>query len=255
MLPGEGRQQWRLNGQRLSMPFHGFARDQVWQVTERVRKAGSVSATLQISDSLDTRQHYPFGFVLQVEYLLEADRLRLVYTLSAAEDNSGPMPISIGNHVTFRTPLMPGSEPGAVRFRSDFPDLLLRDESGAFSGQLQSSPYRGWTPVAVLSRRKALSLGGTPGPAQLSLLDPSGLQLDIEHRASSEPSSPAIRFNLWADMEAGFFSPEPWLGTQNSLNSGVGLVRLEPGEYWTWTINLVPGGLDQPGTAYSEEEP
>lgn len=255
MLPDEGKHHWELNGKVLSMPFHGFVRNQRWQVLEFGKSREIMSARLDTRDNQETRRHYPFGFVLQVEYRLESERLRLIYTVSAAHENNGPMPFSIGNHITFRAPLIPGPEPTEIRFQSDFPELLVRAESGAFSGRIERTPFQGIHELSVLPHRNAVGLGGLQGAARLTVFDPSGLQIAIEHRASSEPSLPTIRFNLWADTQAGFFSPEPWLGTQNSLNSGAGLVRLEPGDSWTWTIDIIPGGLGQPGTAHSEESP
>ena len=68
----------------------------------------------------------------------------------------------------------------------------------------------------------------------------SGLVLWLRHAASAEPEPPAIRFNLWADAGEGFFSPEPWIGTQNCLNTGAGAVRLEPGDEWRWRIEIMP---------------
>ena len=41
---------------------------------------------------------------------------------------------------------------------------------------------------------------------------------------------------LRGDPPEGYLSPEPWMGMQNSLNLGMGLVRLAPGEEATWTI-------------------
>jgi galactose mutarotase-like enzyme len=87
------------------------------------------------------------------------------------------------------------------------------------------------------------------------LIDPSGLVLTLRHQASTEPTEPAIRFNLWTDTEEGFFSPEPWLGTQNALNNGAGLVHLAPGESWRWTIEIKPSWEDRSGPQDLENTP
>ena len=31
------------------------------------------------------------------------------------------------------------------------------------------------------------------------------------------PDQPVILYNVWGDAAGGFFSPEPWIGLQNSL--------------------------------------
>ena len=238
--PDAGVHHYALNGELYEMPFHGFARNLPWRVIEERSSDKPAKLVLGISESAETRQFYPFAFELKVEYQLQEDRLHIEYTVIADAGNTGAVPFSMGNHITFNAPLMPGSEPGQLSFHNQLPDMLLRDSNKTFSGQVVPSPFMGWHDVGALERRNAVSLGGRQGPAELLVLDPSGLQLRLVHRASSEPSEPAIRFNLWADTRDGFFSPEPWIGTQNSLNSGAGLVRLPPGETWTWEIDIIP---------------
>lgn len=254
-MPGAGKGHYVLNGNRFPMPAHGFARDQSWAVVGQGEQEDLSSLTLEMVSSAETQKFYPFDFDLRVEYRLAADRLSLVYTVVAAGGNDGPMPFSIGNHVTFRAPLIAGSPAGSLRFYNDFPEQLLRDENNAFSGEIVPSPLRGWHEISELPLRYAVSLGGPLSRAELLVLDPSGLQLRMVHQASEAPSSPLILFNLWADVNEGFFSPEPWLGTQNSLNSGAGLVRLDPGQRWHWQIDIFPSRGDGPGTPLGKESP
>jgi galactose mutarotase-like enzyme len=250
--PDAGIHHYELNGEQYPMPFHGFARNQSWRVLEHPAPDEPVSLLLEISDTEATRESYPFGFRLQVEYRLDDEKLSLVYKLRADDANTGPMPFSIGNHITFNAPLINGGEADQVRFHSELPDMLLRKPDKTFSGEVVPSPYRGWHNLEVLPQRNAISLGGTAGPVELLILDPSGLQLRLRHQASDEPSEPAVYFNLWADSAKGFFSPEPWLGTQNSLNSGAGLVELMPGETWRWQIDIIPSQAPVPGEISTE---
>lgn len=251
----QGKHHWLLDGTTLPMLFHGFARDQSWRVERTATDDGSASVMLEIAGEGSERPGYPFGFSLQVKYILDSEKLSLSYRVSAAGDNARPMPFSIGNHITFKAPLIPGSKTGSLQFHNDFPLQLLRDGNGAFSGEVRPSTLGGWHAVSELPRRDAVSLGGRSGAAELLLRDPSGLHLRLVHRASSEPSEPAVRFNLWADADAGFFSPEPWLGTQNALNSGTGLILLNPGERWDWQIDIIPFRPDGPFENQKEETP
>ncbi|MGD9021223.1 MAG: hypothetical protein PVF46_05455, partial [Lysobacterales bacterium] len=238
--PDAGSNHYSLNGVPYPMPFHGFARGQSWRVLERPRPDKPASVVLAINESPQTRAYYPFGFELRVEYRLDDEKLSMFYTIEADVGNSGSMPFSIGNHITFKAPLIPGGDADAVRFYNDLPDMLLRKPDKTFSGEIVPSTFRGWRSLAELPVQQAVSLGGSTGLAELLVSDPSGLQLRLAHRASWEPSPPAIRFNLWANSGAGFFSPEPWLGVQNSLNSGAGLVKLMPGETWSWNVDIMP---------------
>ena len=72
----------------------------------------------------------------------------------------------------------------------------------------------------------------------MELRDPAGLTIRMSHRASEVPNAPVILFNLWGDAAGGFFSPEPWVGLQNSLVMQKGLVRLPPGGGFDWTIRI-----------------
>lgn len=237
------------------MPAHGFVRDRAWRLVEQGEDSGGSFARLAISSDEETRAYYPFEFELAVNYRLDEGSLQIRYEVLAGLQNPSPMPFSIGNHVTFKAPLLGRGEARSVRFRTGMPEQLIRAENRTFSGQVVPSPFLGEQPLSALPMRKAVSLGGGAGPAELLVIDPSGLVLRLRHQASRQPEKPFIQFNLWADTEEGFFSPEPWLGTQNSLNTGAGLVRLEPGESWDWSITITPDPSAMPGFRIEEQDP
>lgn len=231
---------YELAGASYKMPFHGFARKQHWQLIEKGQSADMASVTLQMTDNATTRRYYPFGFDLQVEYRLQADQLSMLYKLTADAGNSGSMPFSIGNHITFNAPLVKGSEAATLLFENDFPDHLITGANKAFAGVVEPSIYRGLNSLQDLPTRKSVSLSGSKKVAELTIYDPSGLGLRLRHQNSGDVAQPAIQFNLWADTSAGFFSPEPWVGTQNSLNTGMGIISLRPGHSWQWQIDITP---------------
>ena len=234
------KQGYELDGVEYAMPFHGFAKSHPWRLVSHEQTAGYASVTLELEDNAETLKYYPFDFKLQVEYRLGDGKLSLNYRVISGAENHQDMPFSIGNHITFNAPLIAGSEPGRLEFENDFPDLLVRRPDKTFSGEVVASPYRGRHALHELSRRSAASLAGKPGIATLTMIDPSGLLVQLVHEASKSPTLPAIQFNLWADTTDGFFSPEPWVGTQNSLNNGAGLITLAPGESWQWRVDIIP---------------
>jgi galactose mutarotase-like enzyme len=246
---------FRVRGDFYPMPGHGFARNYPWQLVRHGEDGQAAYAELTFASNEQTRVHYPFDFELRVEYRVASNRLVIVYTVSAGAENFGSMPFSIGNHVTFNAPLLGEGAATDVRFSNDLPDYLVRTEDRVFAGRVVPSPYRGVLPLSALPKRRSVGLGGPAGKSELTIIDPSGLSLLLRHEASLEPTQPVIRFNLWADTEEGFFSPEPWLGTQNALNSGAGLLRLDPGERWNWTIEIIPKGADEPVPPQTENAP
>ena len=247
------KQRYDLNGVSHEMPFHGFARAQPWQVWTKHWSAEVASVTLHLGDSIETRRYYPFGFDLEVEYRLHSGRLSLLYDITADAENSQAMPFSIGNHITFKAPLIDGSEAALMQFENDFPDHLITGADKAFAGRVIPSVFRGRHRLDTLPNRKAVSLAGQHQMAKLTIYDPSGLQLRLIHHSSGIATQPAIQFNLWADTNAGFFSPEPWVGTQNSLNNGMGLISLQPGQSWQWQIDIVPEWGTRSETINSKE--
>lgn len=253
--PGGHNGQYVLDGMELAMPFHGFARDHAWRVVSRDHAGGKPAVVLEMERKGQADANYPFDYRLQVTYQLEVDRLTLVYFIESGENNQQPMPFSIGNHITFRAPLLGGTNAAELKFKTDLPAMLVRSSGKVFTGDVVPSPYPGQHSIAELPHRRAISLGGRKGEAEIRVMDPSGLELRLVHKASIEPAEPAVRFNLWADTEAGFFSPEPWIGTQNSLNSGAGLVRIEPGQSWTWQIEIIPSVVERHGNPVKKESP
>jgi galactose mutarotase-like enzyme len=233
---------WQWQGQTYAMPIHGFARDLPWKVAKG--STGSHSAGLVLVDSPATRRLYPFGFELRTGYAVQGSALTITELVRAASSNQGPMPFSMGNHITFKVPLAPGGEARKVLLATPASRQIVTDENGRPTGAIGDAAYRNPVPLKSLPVRKAVSLGGYPaGQTWAELKDPSGLSVRISHHGSALPAGTPVLFNLWGDVEGGFFSPEPWVGKQNSLATGDGAIRLRPGESYTWTVQVTVGGI------------
>jgi hypothetical protein len=112
----------------------------------------------------------------------------------------------------------------------------LKDGSSP-NGKQRPRTFRG-EPLADFERAAAVSLGGYRGDPYIVYGDPAGLAIRISHHAASVPPDPVVRFNVWGDVTKGYFSPEPWVGIQDSRRLNQGLTRLEPGESWEWTLRI-----------------
>jgi galactose mutarotase-like enzyme len=238
-IPGEENMagQYQLDNRVYNMPVHGFARHKSWQLDKLVQTDQEASASLFIEDDEQTRVLYPFGFRLAINYRLSDNRLSLNYTVEAKSSNSDPMPFSVGNHMTFMLPLIASSSIEDAVLETAIPLRLELGEGNIPTGSLR--PFRQKIfPLRELPVRKPVSLGGLAGAPYVIVRDQSGFALKIVHEASRRPTGTYVQFNLWGDVENGFFSPEPWVGSQNSLNSGLGLVLLAPGESWSWQISI-----------------
>ena len=226
---------WPATGRNEPLPQHGFARDLPWKVAGQPEPA---RVTLTLEDSAETRRLFPHRFRLSAEYSAEPGGVFAIrFTVTASAKNTAPLPFSAGNHITFRTPLVPGSDPLAMTLTSPSTvEYLKKDRipTGATRPRSLSSPV----PVRTLGKNEAVSLGGYRGDPWLELHDPAGLTLRLWHHASSVPPPPLVQFNLWGDPAAGYFSPEPWVGLQNAHNSRQGLTSLPPGARWDWVLRI-----------------
>ena len=237
-----GRFSYTTGDRLYQMPMHGFARMQPWDV---LASQDSATVRLELTDSDHSRHLYPFGFSLQVEYRVDGCGLEIHYQVAAASDNRGAMPFSIGNHITFRLPLVETSPARQTRFQTNLPQEYILDSRRVFTGSVRPSRYTGQHRVGELPHRRAISLGGGVDAPYVRVLDPTGFSVKLSHWVPDGVPERTVLFNLWADVEEGFFSPEPWIGAQNSLNSGHGLVGLPPGQAWDWRIRIQPSTLDQ----------
>jgi galactose mutarotase-like enzyme len=231
---------YRVAGKTYAMPFHGFAQNYPWSVDVTHADRREARALLSLTDSAETRKIYPFAWRLSVEYRLVQGRLFLVYTVGASIQNTGEMSFSIGNHMTFRTPFLPGSVPSQMRMETPAGFQLVKDARNLPTGATIKPAFLPSTDLSALPVKQAVPLGGYVGDPVLSLTDPQGLRLRIKHSAQRLPQQPFFQFNLWGDPTDGYFSPEPWVGAINSFHTKMGLVTLKPGESWRWTVELYP---------------
>lgn len=224
---------WPATGKGDPLPFHGFARDLPWQLLAR----SPTAVSLQLDDSPATRAKYPYGFRLRVDYVAAERELTLRFRAHAADANSGPMPFTAGNHITFRAPLLPGTPPGALRLTSPSTVEYTKTNGAPTGATVPRSLARG-VALKDFDARVAVSLGGYQAEPFMELRDPGGLAVRISHTATSVPDSPVVRFNMWGDHANGYFSPEPWVGLQDAHRLQKGLVRLAPGKDWEWVIRI-----------------
>ncbi len=233
---------YRLAGKIYPMPCHGFARSLPWKEVSRSASATGAQVTLELRDSDRTRAMYPFAFQLDATYELAGGRLTINYTVASDRSNTEPMIFSIGNHIAFQLPFVKGTDPAAMTFETPSTVQLLRDSHGLVSGETKPRSFD--TPVRLgdFDAQVALPLAGYRSQPYVRLTDPQGVSLRISQQASSTATEPLVRFNIYGGPKSGYLSPEPWLGIQNSLNLGQGLIQLAAGNIWKWRIDLQADG-------------
>ncbi len=226
------------DGKRYKMPGHGFARDYAWEVAEfGADQDAGAWVSMFLEDNEQTRELYPFGFRLMLEVRLSDGVVEMAYGVTASEANDDDMFFSIGNHITFNTPLVASSELAEMLFVSPSKTEIMK-EAGMPTGELRPRSHAEPFELKDWEVRNAVSLAEYDGDPWMELLDPSGLGVRMSHTASQWPEQPLIQFNVWGDVMDGFFSPEPWVGLQNSLVLKQGLVYVKPGDDFDWTVRI-----------------
>ena len=211
----------RVDGIDYPMPKHGFARDSMFDLVRHERDR----AVFRLSDSTETRAHYPFAFRLDIDFSLFGAKL----TVEARIANRGdrPMPAQFGFHPAFAWPL-PFGEPRAehrITFDADEPERLLRvAPDGMIAPERRDNPLDG----RVLQLRDSLftddalvfdpvhsdrvSYGAAEGPA-----------VEVAF-----PDTP--RLGVWTKPGAPFVCIEPWHGLADP-EGFTGALRDKPGVF------------------------
>jgi len=193
---------WSYGSQSGSLAQHGFARNLAWSVGER----GDSSATLILNSSETTRRGYPWEFEARLAYAVEADALRIAFQVKNA--SATPMPFAFGLH----------------------PYFLVRDKARA---RIPTAATRAFDNVA----KTVVPFSGfdlTAAEVDLHLLDHGStrgiLELGDGARIAIDTSPEFIRWVVWTLAGKDYVCLEPWTAPGNALNTGEGIIVLQPQE-------------------------
>jgi gluconolactonase len=233
---------YSLDGKTYPMPCHGFAKSLPWQEVNRSADNQGSRVTVELSDSDRTRQYYPFGFHLDATYTLAGGQLTIDYTVKADAANNRAMIFSIGNHIAFKIPFVPGTDPANMTLETPSTIQMLRNPQGFVNGEEKPRSFESPERLGDFDARVAIPLAGYRSQPYALLRDPQGLSVRISQQATLDLPEPIVRFNIYGGPQVGYLSPEPWFGMTNSLNLGKPLVTLPAGDSWTWRVQLKASG-------------
>ncbi|MGA7935883.1 MAG: aldose epimerase [Kovacikia sp.] len=204
-----------FNGQTYTLKQHGFARDLPWQVTDRVTQ-DCASLTLVLNANERTHAVYPFDFQLAFTYTLHNGMLATHQRYTNRSEV--PMPFSVGFHPYFQVT-------DKTQLEFDIPASSFQDQrtktvqpfNGTFDfGQDEiDAAFTGVTSQSATVRDKSQSLR---------------LTLDYSHSFAT--------LVFWTLKGKDFYCLEPWTAPRNALNTGDGLLYLDPGASFETVFNL-----------------
>lgn len=204
---------YEIDGNEYELPRHGFARNFNFKVIETTEN----SVTFSLKENETTLQVYPFEFELQLKYVLNENKLSLIYSV---ENNSkNIMPFNIGAHPAFSIP-------------SNFNEYSLHfnKEEKLLSHQLENGLFSGKT-IEIQSKNQQLALN-------YSLFDKDALVFknieskEIELHFNNKPYikisfSDFKHLGIWTKPNAPFLCIEPWMGYADKSNSNGKLFEKE----------------------------
>ncbi|MEC5143689.1 aldose 1-epimerase family protein [Chitinophaga sp. 212800010-3] len=230
---------YQYNGQQYTLGRHGFAREQLFTVTEQ----GSEHVRFLMSDNDATRKVYPFRFEFSILYLLQDDQLQVTYQVLNLDEKQ--LLFSVGAHPAFKLPLIPDTT------YEDYYLYFNKEENAGIwplsaGGQIETAPIPFLDHTHELPLKKSLFYND-------ALVFKSLESTAISIKSKRTPHSLTLEFEgfpymgIWAAKDANFVCIEPWCGIADSVNaSGLledkeGINRLAPNQTfertWTATIN------------------
>jgi Galactose mutarotase and related enzymes len=227
-----------FNGKQYEIPIHGFVRFKTWQIANMRANNNGAEVELILTDDEESRKQYPFGFEFHAIHRITKGHYEVSYKISSSRNNQLPMFFSIGNHITFRVPFVEESSLKNFYFETPLNTQYLLDENSIPTGKTQLNYFTPAVAITSFKKNDAVSLGGFSGDPWIKLTDPAGIAIIVRSCTKKIPDSPFVQFNLWGSAADGYFSPEPWIGFQNSLNSHQGLIYVSSGKSWKWNIKV-----------------
>lgn len=191
----------RVCGNTYPLGLHGFA----WKKRFEIAEQADDYLRLTLTEDAETREQYPFGFRLEVEFRLSAGALEnaLVVTNTGAT----PLPYACGVHPAFRWPLDGSSAQHAILFDKDErPTVPIIAPGGLFSRRKR--------PVPLYDRRLPLSHALMTNEA-LCFLDARSRRLAFDNGAGTRLVAELEDFPhiaLWSLPPAPFLCIEAWTG-------------------------------------------
>jgi galactose mutarotase-like enzyme len=181
---------------------HGFARTLPWQMEPLADGRG---VALELSDTAETLQAYPFQFLLRMEVRLAPGALEIATTVS--NRSAAPMPFSFGLHPYFNLSSLDG-----VRVEG-LPEECLN--------HLTMAPADTAEQMDRLASGIDLLVRPT-GPVRL-VDEAAGTTLELQ---LTHPFDLVV---LWTEPPRPMVCIEPWSGPRQALLSGDRKIELAPG--------------------------
>ncbi len=204
---------YSIDGKQYSLKQHGFARDMPWQVTHQSTTTdASLTVTLESNDA--TLAVYPFDFSVSFTYRLRGGELVIDQTYT--NKSATPMPFSSGLHPYF---LALAKDRLTLEIAADSYQEKQTGEIHPFAGKFDFS-------------QAEIDAAFTNVTSKVATATDAQQQLTLTMTSSAEYRT----IVFWTVQGKDFYCLEPWTAPRNSLNTGVDLLHVAPGETLSTSI-------------------
>ncbi|MBI4852316.1 MAG: aldose epimerase [Acidobacteria bacterium] len=197
-----------INGNTYSMKQHGFARNLAWEVVAAQVEEHQASISLELKTSDITLAQYPFEFLVRLTYKITSNALIIEQRYQNLSKEK--MPFYAGFH-----PYFTASEKSAVQL------YVQADEYDNFLTGKNESVKK------VINFDEAPEVNGAFHNVKESRVKFSNFGLGKAIEITFEP--PYRHVVIWGLKDKPFICVEPWMGLNNSLNTGESVVYLDAG--------------------------
>ena len=225
------------NGKAYNLSRHGFARNMDFALTDH----NSTTASFELKSNEETKESYPFEFILRIQYSLEDNKL--VHKYEVVNSGGDTMYFSLGGHPAFNIPLQEGTNYNDYYLEFDTAETAPRWP--LHEGLIKTHPEE----FLHEERRIYLSHNLFAQDA-IVLKHLKSETISLKSKASRHGLTMNIGgfpyLGIWAAPEAPFVCIEPWCGIADSLHhnqqlvSKEGIMTLEAGKNWTkaWDVSF-----------------
>jgi galactose mutarotase-like enzyme len=206
---------YAIGDQQYSLKQHGFGRELPWTVSDQsTTTAASLTVTLASNDA--TRAVYPFDFSVSFTYRISGNELVIDQTYT--NKSTVPMPFSTGLHPYFLAP-----DKNSLTFEIPSPSYTEKQtgETHAFAGKFDFS-------------QAEIDAAFTTITGTVATVKDASQNLTLT-MTSSENYRTIV---FWTVEGKDFYCLEPWTAPRNSLNTGIDLLHVAPGQTLTTNVTF-----------------
>ena len=207
---------YRIGEQQYSLKQHGFARELPWTVGSQ-STADAASLTVVLESNEATRQVYPFDFVVSFTYQLRGNELVIDQTYTNKSDT--PMPFSSGLHPYFVAPAK---------------DRLLFEIAADNYQEKQTGAIHPFAGEFDFSQAE-IDAAFTNVTSTTAIARDASQKLTLTMTTSDDYHTVIF----WTVKGKDFYCLEPWTAPRNSLNTGIDLLHVAPGQTVTSKVTFI----------------